>query len=175
MHVAPESGIQTREEQGLRVVELHWRIAGSWIYLASLVAFMVSLGTVVLTRGQFGASHKFLMMVAFIGLSYVLATRLFNVTRMSVSDEMFTVEHGPLPIGKSLVIETKEIRRFHTHGRRLHMVSSDGQEHVLVGRLSPTQASAIVTTLKDHLQLGSSHAGEAKAAEPSGDDDDAHS
>ena len=152
--MATEVGIRTREEGDDKVVEIRWLYTGNWIYLVVFVAFIIVLGTVVATRGQFGTVHKAVMTGGMILIMYFVATRLLNVTRLRTKGEMLLVEHGPLPIGGSLEICIRDIRRVTTHGRRLQLIATDGQEHIVVSRLSVAQVEQIEPILKEQLGIG---------------------
>ncbi|MFP6685595.1 MAG: hypothetical protein VB934_12815 [Polyangiaceae bacterium] len=147
-------GIRTRELQGGKVVEIRWFYVGNWIYLVVFCAFVVVLGSVVATRGQFGASHKAVMMGGMILISYFVGTRLLNVTYIHRRGEILRVEHGPLPIGGVIEIRVADIRRVTTYGRRLQLVGRDGQEHIVMSRLSVTQAERLPRILQEELGIG---------------------
>jgi hypothetical protein len=152
--VATEVGIRTHEEGEDKVVEIRWLYTGNWIYLVVFVVFIVVLGSVVVTRGQFGTVHKAVMTGGMILITYFVATRLLNVTRLRARGDVLFVEHGPLPIGGALEIRLRDIRRITTHGRRLQLIATDGQEHIVVSRLSVAQAEQIESILKEQLGIG---------------------
>lgn len=147
-------GIRIRESEGDKVVEIRWFYVGNWVYLLVFCAFVVVLGSVVATRGQFGASHKAVMMGGMILISYFVGTRLLNVTYIHRRGEILRVEHGPLPLGGVIEMRVDDIRRVTTYGRRLQLVGRDGQEHVVMPRLSVTQAERLPGILNDDLGIG---------------------